>query len=413
MTNKRILLITQNFYPEIGSAANRMKNLYQLLKLQDYDVTVLTTEPSYPYKNMYQNKNFWNDQALNMDKDIHRIQIKNRKYSISMINRLFYYLEMFFKMVFYILKDKNSYDFVLVTSPPIFVGMTGLLAKLRYKTYLFLDIRDLWPESLKGVGVFNYSFIIFIFNKIEKHLYKKADHIIVNSKGFKKHILQRTKISESNITFLPNGARNFELLSLKEKKEFKVIYAGNLGLAQDVEMIKQLAKQLNQYQIPLTVIGYGMEKNSLIDFVKANNLNNVKFKKPLTREKCLKIIAEHSIGVVTLKDREVFETVLPGKIIDYLTCMVPVVASVSGYSEQIIKKEKVGLVVSSKSVEEMLQKILYLKESQIIRNEMELNCREYTQSKFLWEKNIPLLMEVIESQNVKTLSHFYKEEQIK
>ncbi|MGE8206959.1 glycosyltransferase family 4 protein [Heyndrickxia sp. NPDC080065] len=397
MGNKKVIIISQNFYPEIGSAANRMKNLFQLLKIQGYEVTVLTTEPSYPYKKIYDQERFWNNDEMNTDDSIHRVMIKNRKYAISMLNRLLYYLEMAFKMLFYILKDKKKYDFVLVTSPPIFVGMVGLIAKIRYKSSLLLDIRDLWPESLKGVGILDNPLIFFIFNRIEQLLYKKADFIIVNSKGFEKHIQKRGKTPQDKIVFLPNAARQFEIKPFMSKKEFKVVYAGNLGLAQDVELIKNLARKLKEHQIKLTIIGYGMKKNSLMEFVKTEKLNNVKFINPVTREKCLHIISEHSVGVVTLKDKEVFETVLPGKVIDYMTCMVPVVASVSGFTKQVIETENVGLVSTSKSVDEMVQQILFLKDQESVRKEMEINCKQYIQSNFTWEKNIPLLTNVMES----------------
>lgn len=412
MMNKKVIMITQNFYPEIGSAANRMKNLYQLLKLQGYEVTVLTTEPSYPYKKIYESEEFWDDHQLNTDDFIHRVSIKNRKYAISILNRLFYYFEMALKMFFFILKDKKTYDFVFVTSPPIFVGMVGLLAKIRYRSSLLLDIRDLWPESLRGVGVLNNSFVFFVFNRIERLLYKKADCIVINSEGFKKHIQKRGGIMENKIVFLPNAPRLFEIFPLQKREEFKVVYAGNLGLAQDVEMIKNLAEQLYKHQIKLTIIGYGIKKSSLLDFVKANGLDNVNFLKPLTREKCLQLISEHSIGVVTLKDKEVFDTVLPGKVIDYMTCMVPVVASVSGYSKYVIETENVGLVVSSKSIDEMVQRILYLKEHKGIRHEMEKNCMNIIHFTFIWEKNIPFLTDIFRSKSKKQ-SYQFKEAKIK
>lgn len=81
----------------------------------------------------------------------------------------------------------KKFDIVFVTSPPIFVAFVGLVAKYKYKARMLLDVRDLWPESLKGVGVFHHSLIIWLFEKIESALYRKADHIIINSEGFITH----------------------------------------------------------------------------------------------------------------------------------------------------------------------------------------------------------------------------------
>lgn len=105
---KRVLVISQHFYPEIGSAGNRMKNIYKLLKDENYDVNVLTTEPTYPNKKIYDDEQFWDDHSIDEENDVTRIGVKNRKYSRSIINRLMYYLEIAFKMMFFILTDQKS-----------------------------------------------------------------------------------------------------------------------------------------------------------------------------------------------------------------------------------------------------------------------------------------------------------------
>src|SRR5699024_7750718 len=111
--SKKILLISQNFYPEIGSAGNRTKNMYLLLKEKNYDVSILTTDPTYPNRNLYDDESFWDDQELNKESSkIKRVKINNKKYSRNIINRLFYYLEMAIKMLFYILFNRNKYDVI-------------------------------------------------------------------------------------------------------------------------------------------------------------------------------------------------------------------------------------------------------------------------------------------------------------
>ena len=208
----RILIISQNFYPEIGSAGNRIKNIFQLLEQDGYHVTILTTEPSYPNKKIYSDERFWNDETLNGSTNVNRIKINNKKYSFSIINRLLYYLEVAIKMLFFVLFDRKKYDAIFVSSPPIFIGFVGLIAKYHYHARLILDVRDLWPESLKGVGVFNYKIIINFFSLFEKVLYKKADNIIVNSLGFIDYITEKTNINKNSIKFMPNSARINEII---------------------------------------------------------------------------------------------------------------------------------------------------------------------------------------------------------
>lgn len=393
---KKILLITQNFYPEIGSAGNRMKNIYLLLKAKGFKIDVLTTEPSYPNRNFYNEDLFWNHSGLNEDISIHRVKILNKKYSRNIINRLLYYFEMALRMLFFVLLSRKKYDVVFVTSPPIFVAIVGLVAKFRYKAKLILDVRDLWPESLKGVGVFNYPIIINIFRKIEKVMYSKASTIVVNSKGFIDYIVSKSARFSDKIVYVPNGARNEEItLPKNESNSFKVIYVGNIGLAQDNTVIKGLAKELNKKNIKLTIMGYGMQRESLMEYIKDNKLDNVEFLKPTTRGECFKVISSHHIGLATLVQEDVFKTVLPGRIIDYMTCGIPIVASVSGLSKKLIVNEQTGFVSENQRIDELMEYIETLKQDKALYYRMSRNGQNYVREHFLWEKNIESLIEVI------------------
>ena len=398
MKKNKILIISQNFYPEIGSAGNRIKNIFQLLKHEGYEVTVLTTDPSYPNKNLYSDPKFWNDDSLNEINDVHRIKVRNKKYSFSILNRLLYYIEVAIKMLFFVLFDKNKYNIIFVTTPPIFIGFVGLFAKLRYNAKMILDVRDLWPESLKGVGVFNYKFIIMFFSLCETFLYKKASHIIVNSIGFIDYISNKSMIDRKKIKFMPNSARVGEVAIEKEEShsQFKVIYTGNIGLAQDVDFLKELSIKLNEQKVKLSIVGYGLKKSELIQFAKSNKLENVSFLSPTTRAECLRINTQHDIGLISLNNKEVFDTVLPGKLIDYMISGLPVVASVSGYSKQLIEKYGTGYVSETRDTDEMIKYILYLKNNPEIREQLKVECLKLINSHFLWEKNIQVLLNMLD-----------------
>ncbi|MEH6958078.1 glycosyltransferase family 4 protein [Neobacillus drentensis] len=394
---KRVLIISQHFYPEIGSHANRIKNIYMLLKRENFDVTIFTSEPSYPNKNIYQKSDFWDEDSLNSeDNNIHRISINNRKYSNSIMNRLFYYLEIALKLILLIIKDKNKYDFVFATSPPIFTGFVGLFAKYKYRTKLIMDIRDLWPESLKGVGVFSNGFILNFFGLLEKMLYKKSDKIVINSLGFQEYIQKKAGITETKIVFIPNGSVKEELTTIKKERlgPRKIIYAGNLGLAQNTELINQLVPLFEAQGIQLTIIGYGVHKNHLINSVK--NHKNVTIINPLTKKECFKIISEHDLGLVTLKDEEVFKTVLPGKIIDYMTCGVPIVGIVDGYAKELINNEGIGIAIHENDPQLILSWIMRLLNDEQRRNKMQIKSQQLILEKFNWEINIKKLVEYMQ-----------------
>ncbi|MBK3493774.1 glycosyltransferase family 4 protein [Viridibacillus sp. YIM B01967] len=397
MSKPKILILTQNFHPEIGSHANRINNIFQLLQMEGYEVSVLTTEPSYPNKHLYEDRKFWDNSSLNNSSNIHRVHVKNRKYAFSMLNRLIYYIEISLKMLFYVLFDKQKYDAVFVTSPAIFTAFVGVIAKFRYKAKFVLDIRDLWPESLKGVGVFNNNFIIKFFSILEVYLYRKANHIVINSVGFLDYIVKKAKVDSNKIIFIPNAAREYELNPVnKNHEQFRVIYTGNIGLAQDVNFLKKLVHNLAKNHIRITIVGYGQKKNELLSFIKENNLQNVTIKNPTTRNECLKLNARHDVGVLALNNKDVFDTVLPGKLIDYMSSGLPVVAAVSGYSRQLIEKNKTGFVSENRDADEIVEYILMLKNNPKLREETANNSSNLIRDHFLWEKNIKKLTSLFE-----------------
>ncbi|MEC2038979.1 glycosyltransferase family 4 protein [Bacillus altitudinis] len=395
--SKRILLISQNFYPEIGSAGNRLKNIFLMLHRKGYDVKVLTTDPTYPEKKFYDSHDLWDEEELNSQNErFIRVKVKNKKYAFNFLNRLFYYLEIMLRMIIFIFKDKNKYDLIYVTTPPIFVAFAGIIAKFRYKTKMILDIRDLWPDSLKGVGIFKNPMIIGFFKLAEKFVYSKSDHIIINSQGFQKHLQEQ----EAKLTFIPNSARREELpeISVKNtRKEFKVVFAGNLGLAQDVHVFRDIVTSLKDYHIRFMILGYGVNKKELERYIIEKELKHVEFIDPLSRKECLKMMANCDIGIATLNRSVIFETVLPGRIIDYLSCQLPVVASLSGYSKNLIEQENVGLVAKTKTSDEMVSLILRLYHHPELVQEMKTNCENFIEKNFLWDNNIMILDNVIKN----------------
>lgn len=363
------------------------------LKKENYNVTIFTSEPSYPNKKIYDTEDFWDEESLNFEDNIVRIGISSRKYSNSILNRLFYYLEIALKFLLLIIKDKKRYDYIFATSPPIFTGFVGLFAKYKYKSNFILDIRDLWPESLKGVGVFNNPLILSFFGALEKLLYRKSDKIVINSLGFQEYIQNKANIEKTKIIFIPNGSVKEELASIdnKENAAKKIIYAGNLGLAQNTELINKLAPLLDEQDIKFTIIGYGINKKRLINSIK--DYKNVTVINPLTRKECFKIISEHDLGLVTLKDKEVFKTVLPGKIIDYMTCGVPIVGVIDGYARKIVEKERVGITSSTSDPQQILKHIKTLLNDDKLRKEMSQREIQVIKRDFNWDTNIKKLVE--------------------
>ena len=395
--SKKVLLITQNFYPVIGSSGNRNKNLFELLNKNGFDVTVLTTEPAYPNKNMYQDPQFWNVESLNKHPNIIRVDISTDRFESQLTSRLKFYLEItkLFTDQVKEMKKTTHFDEIIVSSPPIFIFWAGLKAKKLFDANLTLDLRDLWPESLKGIKKFHLKPILSFFNDLEKRMYNLSDRIIINSNGFRKHVEGKLK-TEKPIIFLPNGAREDEMKErVDSNRNFRVIYTGNLGLAQDIDRIKLLIEKLYEEQIDLTIIGYGYNAKDLKHYVEEKQYDNVDFVEPTTREVCLDANRKSDLGIVFLNDEEVFSTVLPGKILDYLTCMTPVLGSVDGQSADLIENNAVGYVTRDRDIDKIVEWIKELKADPSKLESLKNNCNKLITENYLWEKNINRLVNLL------------------
>ncbi|MBR7797659.1 glycosyltransferase [Agaribacter marinus] len=395
---KKVLIMTQNFYPVIGSAGNRMKNIFQLLNDKGIETHVLTTEPAYPNKNLYKDDMFWDDPHLNKSSDkIIRVPIKNKKFSNRIFSRLFLYIEIMFRFLHRLWKLKNEkYDYIYVTTPPIFIVFAALLGNLVVKSKIILEVRDLWPDSLIGVKTFDHPIIIKFFRMLERKMYRMANYIVINSKGFEQHIKASLDVNKHSLIYLPNGPRIHEIVKEKSnREEFRVVYTGNLGLAQDIEHLKHVASLLQEHNIRFDVLGYGMKAEEFIHYIEQNQLTNVYMHKPTTRKKSLELIEQCDVAIALLNDNEVFDTVLPGKVIDYMTCRTPIIAGIKGTAAQVIEDNKTGFVFDQDNVRGMVDKVLSLKANPNERKQLADNCTKTVSKYFLWESNIEKIVEII------------------
>ncbi|WP_312039469.1 glycosyltransferase family 4 protein [Macrococcoides bohemicum] len=381
----KLLLVTQNFYPEIGSGANRFKNLYRLLS-KNNNVNVLTTNPSYPNEKMYLNQKYWNDEVINSGDDIYRISMKIDKQSKSMFMRLLYYIELGYKVRKFIKENQAHYDVLYVTTPNIFIPWSVLFLQ-RLKPKKVLEVRDLWPDSLIGIEKLRIVRYIYPFLKfLEKRMYRKAHMIIINNEGFREHV--QNLAPAKNIYYFPNAFRRDEIEFKDVSQEFKVIYTGNIGFAQSFEQLIQISERLEKHKIKFNAVVYGVNAQKFIDYVEDKHFMYVSVFHEKSREECLEMIREHNIQLAILKDTDTFLKVLPGKIIDGIGCGVPVVTNLGGYANDLINEYQVGYSKERASTDEIIDAILQIKDDRALEEKLRKNARALVEKEFVWENNI-------------------------
>lgn len=381
----KILLITQNFYPEIGSGANRLKNLYKYLS-KNHKVEVLTTHPSYPNAKMYEEDKYWNDTEISQSRDIMRLKMRMDKQSKSMFLRLLYYFELSYKVWVYVKEYQHLYDCIYVTSPNIFIPWAAFFQKRNRSVKRILEVRDLWPDSVKDVEKLNINLFFPILKLMEKLLYKASDKIVINNEGFRKYIKEMVRNKE--ILYLPNAFTEEEVAFEELGKNFRVIYTGNIGFAQSYEKLQELATRLEAEKIDFKIIGYGMNAHLFKSYIDFNDFKYVTFEEEKTREECLVDIRQSNIQLSILKDSEVFLNVLPGKVIDGIASGVPIVTNLGGFTGELVNGNKVGYAKEGATTDELVSAILKIKEDRALELTLRNNSRKLLESEFLWEINI-------------------------
>jgi len=246
-------------------------------------------------------------------------------------------------------------DVVMGTSPPIFQAVSAwALAVIRRCPFL-LEIRDLWPEFAIDMGILRTPSLIALSQWLERFLYSRATHILVNSPAYRDY-LQAKGIRPGRISLVPNGVDPsmfdgpFDRNAVREKwslnDRFLVTYAGALGEANDIPVLLEAARTLSDHrQIHLLLVGDGKERPNLQSLVKSWRLENVTFTGALPKKEMPAVLAASDACLAILKNIPIFKTTYPNKVFDYMAAARPTVLAIDGVIREVVEKAGGGIFV--------------------------------------------------------------------
>lgn len=246
----------------------------------------------------------------------------------------------------------KAVDVVWGTSPPIFQGLTAwILARLKRRPLVF-EVRDLWPYFAIAVGVLRNPLLIGASRVLESFLYRRADHVVVNSPGFLPHVRQR---GAQRVSLVPNGVDTSmfdpaaEGTSFRRQHElegtFLVLYAGAHGMSNDLAVVLQAAEQIETPGVQFVFLGDGKEKAALQQEAEARGLVNVSFLPPLPKAQMAQALAAADACLAVLKPIEAYKTTYPNKVFDYMAAGRPVLLAIDGVIREVVERAQAGLFV--------------------------------------------------------------------
>ena len=246
-------------------------------------------------------------------------------------------------------------DLVMGTTPPMFQAASAWLVACLRRCPFLLEVRDLWPEFAVGLGVLRNRLLIALARCLERFLYGRADHIVVNSPAYRDYLVAKG-VAEGKITLIANGVnpRMFDPtadgrevraeLGLQER--FVVTYAGALGLANDLDTLLRAAARLREETaVQFLFVGDGKERSSLQARAVELGLNNITFVGGQPKRRMPAFLAASQACVAVLKNIPMFRTTYPNKVFDYMAAGRPTILVIDGVIREVIEASKGGIFV--------------------------------------------------------------------
>lgn len=393
----KILIISQHYWPEIGAASNRITYVARFLVSRGHHVTVVCPAPNYPEGKLYKG---WQNKFFERMEDggVHIIRtwmVLNR--GESFLPRVLHYGS-FMKTAFFAALRAGRPDILVVSSPPLFIGVSGALLSMVWRVPFLFDVRDIWPESAVAVGIMKKGLFFRIGEMLEKLIYRRANHITVTARGIQKNIVAKG-IAKSKISFVPNGAELdfFYLADDGERARFKnemwftntfvVLYAGNIGMAQNPGILINCAKLLrDQPHIMFFVVGGGVQREVLENEAKERGLKNIRFLGQVERNEMKRIYGVSDVGLILYKKSDLFANVLPAKLFDMWSAGLPLIINLKGEAGELIERSKSGMVIQSEDPSALKDAILEMMRNPEQRKEMGKQGRMFAEQYFNREK---------------------------
>ena len=389
----KIALFTKHYYPEnfrINYIVNQLKAKNKLL--------IFTSSPHYNLSEKI-TKNYEKKYSVKTKKNIQIIRFSAFFIKKNYFSKIFNYISYIISSSFFLLffkKKEIDVIFVYATSP-IFQAIPAILYKYFTKKPMVIWVQDLWPDVLHDLKIPFSNLISFFINPIINWIYNKSDLILCQSNSFKKIISKLTK-TKVMLFENPSDVVRKKIDYSFDKDYFRIIFAGNLGDAQDLKTLIKLGKFLKKksQRIIIDILGDGrnflflkenIEKHQLSKYLNLKGyIENNKMPKFYKRCSALLIILAPGIGI---------SKTIPAKFQTYLAYGRPLLVCSDGEISQIVKKHNLGLTCRSRNANMLYNNIMLLKKMSFKKyNQICHNCFNIYQDKYLITKKTKELLNI-------------------
>jgi len=414
----RFLVFTQYFPPEVGASQARLSAFVRELKSLGHEVEVITGFPNHPTGRIfpeYRGKFYVREEWEGIP--VHRVWLYPS--TGAGLKRMLNYLSFTLTSLWGFLKAQRP-DYIFVESPPLFLSVPAWLVSRFWGVPFIFNVADLWPDSVKELGLMSNRFILRIAEWLELWTYRRAAYVNAVTEGIKTSLIDNKSVPRSKILFLPNGADvtlydkrcvgNDQLLArfgLPNGAKV-VLYAGTHGFAHGLETAIKAAKILKDKapEVRFMFVGGGSEKDKIISFANEIGCSNVLFKDPMPQNELVDLYCLAHVGLVMQRNLPFFEGHRPAKTFTYMAASKPVIFSGLGEGARLVEEARAGLVVPPEDPEALANAVKTLVENPQLAEELGRNGRRYVEEHLSWSALVQDWLEQLEGRQVQRNSTF-------
>jgi len=353
-------VVTQYFWPE----NMRINNMVEGFVAKGHDVTVLTGVPNYPEGQVY--GDYRRDPAQFSSYHGARVirvpMLARGKRSITLALNYLSFFTSASTIGSYKLRGQPFDSIFVYAVSPIMAAIPALVLGRLKKAPVFVWVLDLWPETLSAVGIIKHPKLLGLVGKLVSWIYNRTDYLLLQSRSFEENVRQycTRPISADRLVYFPSWAEDdfsaevqasSDLLQ-RDDSTFTILFAGNLGEAQDFPAILKAAQAVkNDLPVRWVIVGDGRATEWLVRHVAEHQMDNVLLLGRHPLEKMPALFAAADALLVSLKTDEVFEKTIPGKVQAYLASGKPVIAMIDGEAARVVVESGAGMACGSGDVQ--------------------------------------------------------------
>jgi glycosyltransferase involved in cell wall biosynthesis len=344
--SRNVLVVTQSFPPEMGGNASRIGDTTSYLAEEDWDLTVVAPSPCYP-PGQFPRSWSLREETERDGVTVHRLWTwQPISEDPGLLQRAAYYLIFALHALAWVLQHGNEYDAVLTSTPPIFTGIPGFVAKYVHDMQWIVDVRDLWIDAAANLDEVSLGIgLIGVSRRYQRLVLASADRVLTTTPELCSRLADTYGALTEKFAVVPNGVDTSRFTPDDRLAQPRVVYTGNLGHAQDIETCIR-AMQYVKSEASFWIVGDGDRQSALRRLAADLDIEDeVEFVGLVGRDRVPDLLNSSAVGVAPVDSAEELSYAVPTKAFEYMASELPVVATGNGAVERLVAESDAGVVV--------------------------------------------------------------------